>query len=143
LSKFLAAEQYRFELAAADLDEARNGFTVVGITENKGSLRVAFRYLRFLLKSRENITDMHPHRIRKVHAQLPSFVAHLVGTAKGLLPAKIASRVKIVGSMKQLNSLLQEPTNTDTSTIEWLLEREAKYQDTIMNLDLYGFTPEE
>ena len=103
---------------------------------------VALRYLRLVALGQENLRDLHPNRIRNICSQVPAFLSPLVKPAKKLLPSKIASRIHVVGSMKQLHDdylNICESNNTETSTIsahEWAVNRRKIYNETLVKLSL-------
>jgi len=135
LAKYLAAEQYRMDLSAADLEEARRGTTLVSISEGHVSMSRAMRYLRFVVKGQENLKDMHSYRIKQIYSQVPYILTHLIGPAKRLLPTKIASRINVVGTMNELQQHfeLEEPGMT---VEKWASLRLAKYEETLANLEI-------
>jgi len=136
LAKSLAAEQYRMDLSAADLEEARRGTTLVSISEGHVSMPRAMRYLRFVVKGQENLKDMHSYRIKKIYSQVPYLLTHLIGTAKKFLPTKIASRINVVGSMNELQQYLEPFQEQNMTAEKWACWRLAKYEETIANLKL-------
>jgi len=136
MAKYLAAEQYRLDLAAADMDEARRGVAMVSVTDGQLTMSRAMRYLRLIVKGQENLKDMHSNRIKQIYSQVPFFLTHLVGPAKRLLPTKIASRIHVVGTMEELQEHL-EPSEDHGMTVEkWVSWRLAKYEETLAKLKL-------
>ncbi|CAB9515122.1 expressed unknown protein [Seminavis robusta] len=133
-AKYLAAEQFRMNLGAVDMEEARRGMCMVSITDNQLTTKRSFRYLRLVTHAQENLKSMHPNRVRSIYSQVPAFVMYLVPTVKLLLPKKIASRVNIVGNMEELGELLHSAKNPDTTVLEWAEERHAKYLETVKKL---------
>lgn len=154
-AKFLAAEQLRMDLAAADLDEARRGIALVSITDGKLTLARAWTYLKLCAAiAKDNLSDMHQHRIKKVYSQVPSWLVHLVAPAKRLLPQKIAGRIHLCKSMQELHSHvptttsrneeeavdaangLSSSSSSKVTLTEWIDVRMKKYQETMENLSL-------
>jgi len=133
LAKYLAAEQYRLDLAAADLDEARRGICLVTISQGQVTTKRAYKYIKLVAKTADNLKDMHSNRIKQIYSEVPPFLSHLIRPAKMLLPQKIASRINVVGSMKDLDGFL-EYGSKHKSAQEWALERLEKYQETVARL---------
>eukprot|EP00523_Entomoneis_sp_CCMP467_P012699 CAMPEP_0168793230 /NCGR_PEP_ID=MMETSP0725-20121227/14975_1 /TAXON_ID=265536 /ORGANISM="Amphiprora sp., Strain CCMP467" /LENGTH=273 /DNA_ID=CAMNT_0008843993 /DNA_START=51 /DNA_END=872 /DNA_ORIENTATION=- len=135
--KFLAMEQLRSELAAADMLEARRGISLVTITERKMTVKRAMSYLSLCMSvAQDNLSDMHQHRVKAVYSQVPALVAHLVGPAKRLLPRKIAERIWICRSMKELHAQIgYDESYPRTTAEEWLNERWEKYQATLEHME--------
>jgi len=136
LAKCMAAEQYRMDLSAADLEEARRGTTLVSISEGHLSMSRAVRYLRFVVTGQENLKDMHSYRIKQIYSQVPYLLTHLIGPAKRLLPTKIASRINVVGTMSELHQHLEPFKEQDMTVEKWVCCRLAKYEETVANLKL-------
>jgi len=130
----LAAEQYRMDLAAADMEEARRGTAIVSVSEGYATMSRAMRYVRFVMKGRENIKDMHFHRVKKIYSQTP--ITHLLGPIKRLLPTKIASRIHIFGTMEELHEYLESFEEQDMTVEKWTNWRLVKYQETLAKLTL-------
>jgi len=135
-AKYLAAEQFRLNLAAADLEEARRGAAMVSVTEGQITMARAMRYVRFVVKGQENMKDMHCHRMKQIYAQVPSFLLHLAVPVKLLLPAKIAARIHIVGTMEELHEFLEPFKEKNTTVKKWASWCLEKYEETLAKLTL-------
>jgi hypothetical protein len=135
LATYFAAELYRFDLSAADMEEARKGIAVVGVTDGKYSLKAVMKYLRLFPKTSEGLQNMHPHRVRKIYSQLPCIFAHLVEPLLNFLPKKLASRVNVVESMEELHAQVMG-CKEDISVHEWALQRKKIYEETLEKLSL-------
>jgi hypothetical protein len=120
-AKYLKAEQWRMELGAADMEEARCGMAMVSITDGKLTMAKALSYLKMLPKVKANLEEMHSQRIRRIYSQVPSFLSHLVQPAKGLLPSKIAKRITVVPSMTSLMKYIAETGPETESVREWAM----------------------
>jgi len=107
LRKYLAAAIYRMDLGAVTLGEARNGMVVAIISEGGVSLGKAFKYVRFVKMTSSDMKDMHPHTVRAVHAEVPSWVAHLLPVVKHVIPRKVARRVHAHESLEDMDDALQ------------------------------------
>ena len=139
-AKYLMAEQWRAELGAADMEEARCGMAMVSITDGKLTMKTALSYLKMLPKIRANLEDMHSQRICRIYSQVPSFLAHLIRPAKLFLPSKIADRITVVPSMTSLMEFIAE-TGTETESVrEWAMTRALIYNETVEKLwsSVYG-----
>jgi hypothetical protein len=142
-AKFLKAEQWRMELGAADMEEARCGMAMVSITDGKLTMAKAFSYLKMLPKVKDNLEDMHSQRIRRIYSQVPSFLSHLVQPAKRLLPSKIAKRITVVPSMTSLMKYIAETCPETESVREWAMKRTLVYNETLEKLKLLDESGQE
>ncbi|CAB9501028.1 expressed unknown protein [Seminavis robusta] len=138
LGKYLAAEQYRLDLGAADMEEARTGIAVVSVADEMWGLTGAYRYLRVITKAKDNCNDMHPNRIRRVYSEIPVFGHHLVETCKAMLPKKIADRIVIHSSVAQLEAKLVKAVEGEdpTDIVAWCERKEAIYQESVRRVGL-------
>ena len=135
LAKYLVAEQYRLDLGAADMEEARRGICMVSITEGQLTTKRAYKYIRLVAKAADNLKDMHSNRIKQIYSEVPSFLSHLIRPAKIILPQKVASRINVVGSLDDLDKFLEHDSKKNNkSAQEWALERLEKYQETVARL---------
>lgn len=135
-SIYLAAEQRRWDLAAADMNEARRGMALVCVANGELTVFRAMRYLRLTLLARENLSDMHCNRIRRVYAEVPSFLTHFISPAKRMLPRKINDRLTIVGNLAELeDSFIAEKDDALTLTA-WMASRKAIHDETLSRLTL-------
>lgn len=138
-ARFLAAEQLRMDLAAADVIEARRGIAMVTITDGKLNLMRAWSYLGLCAAIAQN-SNMHQqaHRIKQIYSQVPKALCHLVEPCKRVLPKQIASRVRLFKTMDDLHLEINDhQQHSSTSTLpQWLDERMRKYQDTLDNFHL-------
>lgn len=130
-AKFLAAEQFRLDLAAADIDEARRGIAMVTITDGQLTYHRAFHYLRMCAAIAME-SDMNMHRIKQVYSQVPPSLVRLVEPTTLLLPSKIASRISLFGTMEELHlQVNRQPEKHEAPLSEWIDERMKKYEATI------------
>lgn len=132
--QMLAAELFRFDLGAADMDEARRGLCLVQVGE--ANLKMGYRYLLFLRGVKDLIHDMHSNRFKQILVELPPFLAMILEAAKVMLPAKIASRVHCEGSVHEVEQHLIPFGGDPMSANEWMEKRYAKYQETIEKLTI-------
>ena len=131
---FMASEQYRLDLAAADLAEARRGVAFATICDGEMTLGRAVQYLRLCASiGNDNLSSMHPHRIKYIYSQVPAFISHLVNPAKRLIPRKVAERIQVLQSMKELRKCMV-PAEPEPTAMEWAAQRQAKYQETLEKL---------
>lgn len=138
LGKYLAAEQWRLDLGAADLEEARKGIAIVSVADSLWGIAGAYRYLRVLTKARDNVNDMHPNRVRRVYSEIPVFGHHLVEGGKNLLPKKIANRIKIHSTVAELEQNLNKAVKGKhpTEIVEWCEQRNAIYEESVKKVTL-------
>ena len=140
-SKYLAAILYRMDLGAVDMEQARRGLVVATISQGQLSLRRGFQYMRFMRTISPDMKDMHPHTVKAVHTQFPSFVAHLLPAIKHVLPPKVADRIHVYGSLQEMEKSLQlfEDSNLEEncmSASEWARQRQERYDETVAKLSL-------
>ena len=138
LGKYLAAEQWRLDLGAADLQEARKGIAVVSVADGLWGIEGAYRYLRVLTKANDNVNDMHPNRVRRVYTEIPVFGHHLIEGGKRLLPKKIQSRIIVHHTIEHLEEkLCKAAKGGDPMTIvEWCEQRNAVYEESVEKVRL-------
>lgn len=137
-TRFLAAETYRLDLGAADMDEARKGMCMVKISHGKIGMKGGYRYLRFLGKAKDLLHDMHSNRITQILVEVPSYLAAIVNMGKVILPKKIASRVQCFENLDDLAVHLDrfDRGEQDMSHSEWIQKRREKYEETVEKLAL-------
>ena len=138
LGKYLACEQWRLDLGAADMEEARKGIAIVSIADGMWGLGGAYRYLRVLTKARDNCNDMHPNRVRHVYAEIPTFGHHLIEGGKKMLPQKIASRIEVHHTLPDLEKDLckADPKTDPQNIIDWAMQRNAVYEESVRKVTL-------
>ena len=140
-AKYLIAEQLRFELAAPDMDEARQGVGMVCIANGKLTLPRALKYLKMLSVARENLQDMHCHRIRRIYGEVPGFLGSLVKHAVVMLPKKIANRLVVFSKVADLEEYIDKvhDTRNDQANVpvrEWIRDRLSVYEETTKRLSI-------
>lgn len=135
-AKYFAADMFRFDLGAADMEEARRGVCMVQICDGKMSVMSGYKYLRFLAKAKDLMYDMHSNRFKQIMFEVPPVVSKLVKMGKLLLPPKIASRVNCVSSVAEMEPHLVRFNDADMGQGEWFQKRNQKYQETLENLSL-------
>jgi hypothetical protein len=133
LAKYLAAEQWRLDLAAADLEEARKGIAVVSVADGHWGIMGGYRYLRVLTKAKDNVNEMHPNRVRRVFSEIPVFGHHLIETGKRMLPKKIADRIRVHHTVPLLEENLVKavPGQDPMDIVAWCEERNAVYEESV------------
>ena len=132
LSKYLAAEQFRLDLGAADLEEARKGI-VVSVADGLWGIGGAYKYLRVLGKASDNVHDMHPNRVRRVYTEIPVFGHHLIEGGKKLVPKKVRERINVHHTIEDLEVKLckaQEGENP-TTIMQWCEQKNALYEQSV------------
>ena len=102
----------------------------------KGTMSVGWSYLRFLGKARDLVHDMHSNRFKQTLCEVPSFMVPVVDACKLILPSKFASRVRVVGSIKDLEQYLVPVGGKAPTADEWMEEKYKKYQETVEKLTL-------
>ena len=146
-SKYLAAAMYRMDLGAVDMEEARRGMVLAAISEGQLTFGRGWKYMKFMKKISGDMKDMHPHMVKAVHAEFPSLVAHMLPAVKRVLPQKVADRLHVYSSIKDMSKNLErfnEETSSDDddeeiddmTAEEWARRREEKYQETVTKLSL-------
>eukprot|EP00977_Amphora_coffeiformis_P018448 scaffold6503_cov99-Amphora_coffeaeformis.AAC.2 len=133
---YMVAAMYRMDMGAVDLVEARRGMALCTISDHQLTLGRAFKYVKFMKLTASDMKDMHPHTVKAVHAEVPSWVAHLLPVVKHVLPRKVAERVHAYSSLKKMDQTLQAFDDTSLSAEEWARRREARYQETVDKVSL-------
>lgn len=144
---YLAAACFRMDLGAVDLNEARRGVVVATVADRQWSLGRAWKYMKFVKYISPDMKDMHPHTVKAVHAQVPALVAHLVPAVKHVLPRKVAERIHLYPSLKDMDEALRrvdenssnnndDDGNEPLSPQEWARRRYQRYQETVAKLSL-------
>lgn len=134
---FFVAEQYRLDLAAADLEEARRGIALMPVTNGKMTSGRALTFLRHLTKfGNQNVKEMHSHRVKKIYAEVPSLFVPLVGVAKKALPSKIADRISITGNVDKLMEKYFEGAQDGEEGLlldpyTWAADRQRVFEETV------------
>ena len=85
--------------------------------------------------------DMHPHMVKAVHAQFPSLLAHMLPLIQHVLPKKVAERIKVYGSVKDMYKTLEASLTEDDpvdklTAAEWAQQRQERYNETLAKLSL-------
>jgi hypothetical protein len=135
-TKVIVAEQYRSELCAADMVEARIGIAMLSLSDDKLNIASSAHCLRFLKKIRVNLKDMHCHRMKRIYAEVPGFCSHLVRPALALLPGKIARRVIVAKNLEELERHVAERAPQGKAVLEWVSERQSIMNETLEKLKL-------
>ena len=107
-ANFLVVEHWALDIAAYDMVEARKGIACFSISEDKLNPTNSMQYLRFLFTAKDNIKDMHCHRLTKLYAHGPAIFASGIRQALKMLPKKLSKRVIVVGKMSDLDQYVSE-----------------------------------
>jgi len=137
MQKFLVVEHWALDIAAYDMEEARRGIACFSISEDKLTPTRSVLYLRFLFTAKENIKDMHNHRLTKLYAHGPAIFAAGIRQALKILPKKLSKRVTVVGKMSDLDQYVSEQSPEEPNAIfDWYAESDKAYNETVQNLKL-------
>uniref|UniRef100_A0A7S3LLT9 CRAL-TRIO domain-containing protein n=1 Tax=Aplanochytrium stocchinoi TaxID=215587 RepID=A0A7S3LLT9_9STRA len=90
----------RYDLAAADLEEARRGFVVVG--SMKGLKANPISAARMGISLKVLFDKMNANRIKNIYAESPRALAYFASMVLNVFPKKIRERVDIAGSISEL-----------------------------------------
>lgn len=137
-------EMTRYDLAAADLEEARQGFYVVSTGKVlKGN---PLNHARMMMKLRVLFDKMNANRVKGIFYEAPNSLSFLFGTVIKIMPAKIRDRIHV--SSKFANMEVQgkkiSVTNFSTrlggkynmSTKQWMELRKEKYATSEAEVEL-------
>ena len=78
---------------------------------------------------------MHSHRIKRIYVQTTPFATKFVNIIKRLIPDKIASRVVVVSTIAELDSLVERTQSSKTAR-QWFTERRNLYAETLQKLQI-------
>lgn len=91
-------ELARFDLAAADLEEARRGFYIVGTSKDLNASPL--KSIRAAIKLKPLMGKMNANRVKGVYYEAPKTIVLLSNMFLSVIPKRIKERINLVRNLK-------------------------------------------
>lgn len=100
LNTIFKVEMARFDLAASDLEEARNGLYIIGT--GKDLKASPLRCMRAAVKMKALFDKMHSNRIKGIFYEAPRPIVLISNLFLSVVPKTVRERIKLTGSLQSL-----------------------------------------
>lgn len=129
-----------YDLAAADMEEARRGLAIATMarqTENMTNKTTRlWNYVNACAAMKDVMKPIHNHRVRRIYSTAPITTRVFIDMIKKILPRKLKDRIQTFASQEDLEEVLYPCEKGDRSLSQWVAERSAIFQETVEKLSL-------
>lgn len=106
-------ELNRYDLGAADLEEARKGFYIMGTSLD---LKVnPLRSVRLAVKLKAILGKMNANRVKGIYLEAPKSVIFFSNIFLAIMPKTIKDRIKLISSLKSCKALQEFESELETA----------------------------
>lgn len=134
----------RYDLGAADLEEARKGMYIV--VANKTLKGNPLNHARMIMRLRVLFDKMNANRVKGLYAELPTSLGWVANTVLRVMPSKIQERIRIASKFEKFDSFsAKEATNNLPESFggsytmdarKWFEMRSKCYQESEARVEL-------